>query len=315
MSVQIDLALPPLNMSPDVDPVLYNVSTWLEQNKQHFLPPVCNKMMHGDGQMKLFFVGGPNQRKDYHVECGEELFYQLKGDMILKVVEKGVPRDVHIKEGEIFLLPCCIQHSPQRFANTIGLVIERERHLDMEKDGLRYFVEENGKPTDQLLYEKWFYCEDLGTQLAPIINGFFQSEQHKTGKPIPGTIAETIPLTLDMNTELVPPFSLNNWMKTHNAQLDDNGKLALFDCDKHQFQVYIFGKGENSDKSDVAEAWLWQQIGESAIEVDGNKYVLKRDDSLLIPVGKRFTVSQTEGCRTLVCYQDQTKAATWPKRA
>ena len=28
---------------------------------------------HNDGQVKSFFVGGPNQRKDYHIEEGEEV--------------------------------------------------------------------------------------------------------------------------------------------------------------------------------------------------------------------------------------------------
>ncbi|CAG2180001.1 unnamed protein product [Oppiella nova] len=72
-------------------------------------------------QLKVFFVGGPNQRKDYHIEEGEELFYMIKGDMCLKVIEKGKPKDVIIKEGQVFLLAAKIPHSPQRFTNTIGL--------------------------------------------------------------------------------------------------------------------------------------------------------------------------------------------------
>ena len=62
-------------------------------------------------------------------------------------------------------------HSPQRQANTIGLVLERERAL-CEKDGLRYFIEEDGKPTLDILFEDWFYCDDLGTQLGPIIKQY-----------------------------------------------------------------------------------------------------------------------------------------------
>lgn len=97
---------------------------------------------YGEGQLKVMFIGGPNVRKDYHLEEGEEIFYQVKGDMVLKIVEKGVHKDIPIKEGEvcvhcpctfgkfmkqfivkqIFVLPCRIPHSPQRFENTVGLV-------------------------------------------------------------------------------------------------------------------------------------------------------------------------------------------------
>eukprot|EP00074_Homo_sapiens_P084386 XP_016859206.1 3-hydroxyanthranilate 3,4-dioxygenase isoform X7 [Homo sapiens] len=127
------------------------------------------------------FIGGPNTRKDYHIEEGEEVFYQLEGDMVLRVLEQGKHRDVVIRQGEIFLLPARVPHSPQRFANTVGLVVERRR-LETELDGLRYYVGD----TMDVLFEKWFYCKDLGTQLAPIIQEFFSSEQYRTGKPIPG---------------------------------------------------------------------------------------------------------------------------------
>jgi len=156
------------------------VKTWLEENRASFLPPVCNKLLH-QKQLKVMFVGGPNVRKDYHIEEGEEVFYQLEGDMVLQVLERGKHRAVTIRQGEIFLLPAGVPHSPQRFANTMGLVIERRR-LKTELDGLRYYM---GDTTD-ILFEKWFYCKDLGTQLAPIIQEFFSSEQYKTGKPIPG---------------------------------------------------------------------------------------------------------------------------------
>lgn len=80
------------------------------------------------------------------------------------------------------MLPGKIPHSPQRDAETVGLVCERERLLS-ETDGLRYFTACDGK-TDSVtpvLYEKWFYCEDLGSELGPIIKAYFASEQHRTG--------------------------------------------------------------------------------------------------------------------------------------
>jgi len=70
-------------------------------------------MLYGDGQLQAFIVGGPNIRKDYHIEEGEEFFYQIKGDMRLDIMEKGQPKQVPIKEGEVFILPARIPHSPQ----------------------------------------------------------------------------------------------------------------------------------------------------------------------------------------------------------
>ena len=90
-----------------------NTEKWIKENEKYFLPPVCNKMMHND-QLKVFFVGGPNQRKDFHLEEGEELFYMRKGDMSLPILTQGGFRTVHIRQGDVFLLPGRIPHSPQR---------------------------------------------------------------------------------------------------------------------------------------------------------------------------------------------------------
>ena len=144
-------------------------------------------MMHND-QLKVFFVGGPNQRKDFHLEEGEELFYMRKGDMSLPILTNGEFRTVVIREGDVFLLPGRIPHSPQREKDTVGLVIERER-LPTETDGLRYYVGD----TTQTLFERWFFCDDLGSQLKPVIEEFFASEEFRTGKPGPSSINENPP--------------------------------------------------------------------------------------------------------------------------
>jgi 3-hydroxyanthranilate 3,4-dioxygenase len=89
-----------------------NTDEWIRENEDKFRPPVCNKLMH-NSQLIVMFVGGPNQREDYHIEEGEELFYQVKGDMCLKIIENNQHKDIVIKEGEMFLLPARIPHSPQ----------------------------------------------------------------------------------------------------------------------------------------------------------------------------------------------------------
>ncbi|XP_055879959.1 3-hydroxyanthranilate 3,4-dioxygenase-like [Biomphalaria glabrata] len=290
---------------PALNPVVYNLEKWIEENKEYFLPPVCNKMMHEDGQMKVFCVGGPNQRKDYHIECGEELFYMIKGDMCLKVVEHGKHRDVVIKEGEIFLLPGKVAHSPQRQANTVGLVIERERD-ECELDGLRYFQESSGVLKMDSLFEEWFHCTDLGTQLGPVIQKFFNSEQFKTGKPLPGTIPENPPVILDSKVSLQNPFHLHSWIEENRQKLDTDGHIQIFG-DNYQFNVTIYGKGENTDCCANAEIWIWQLEGKSKIIIEDNEYKLEKNDSILVRQGQRYTGVRPEGSVALICYQDPTR--------
>ncbi|KAG2467110.1 COX7R oxidase, partial [Polypterus senegalus] len=81
-----------------MDALLVNVDKWIQENEAAFLPPVCNKLMHFS-QLNVMFVGGPNIRKDYHIEEGEE----IRGDMCLKVIENGKHKDVHIREGEVVM--------------------------------------------------------------------------------------------------------------------------------------------------------------------------------------------------------------------
>ncbi|BFZ12294.1 hypothetical protein BsWGS_15333 [Bradybaena similaris] len=289
-------------------PVLYNLDAWIEENKQFFLPPVCNKMMH-NGQLKVFFVGGPNLRKDYHIEEGEELFYMLSGDMCLKVIEHGKHKDVHIKQGEIFLLPARVPHSPQRSANTVGLVLERERKLD-EKDGLRYFQETEGVPTTDSLYEEWFYCKELGTELAPVIRRFFASEQYKTGLPIAGTIPENPPVTIDREINLQDPFNLHRWIEENRAEIDSTGFVHLFGKDR-QFFVAVYGEGKSSRGNDQVETWIWQMEGESVVNVEDNEYALHKNDSILIPAGKKYTSVGLRYSLSLVCSQDPARKKNW----
>lgn len=295
------------NMADVSKPVVYNREKWLEENQKFFLPPVCNKMMHNDGQVKSFFVGGPNQRKDYHIEEGEELFYMLKGDMCLKVVEQGKHRDVPIKQGEIFLLPARIAHSPQRQADTVGLVIERER-AENEMDGMRYYTEENGEKTLNSLYEEWFHCEDLGTQLGPIIKRFFASDQCKTGKPVPGTIPENPPIVLDSKKSLQDPFNLHTFIDSKRQDLEEKGRVNLFG-DNSQFQVDLYGKGSNLGQVEGAETFIWQIEGTSAVTVEGQEYKLGPADIMLVRAGQKYEATRPSGSIAFICYQDATRKA------
>src|SRR6202035_5087529 len=102
-----------------------NFKRWIDENRAVLKPPVGNKRVFQDGDFVIMVVGGPNQRKDYHVDPGEEFFYQLEGDMVLRLMDPATrtARDISIRQGDVFLLPPLVPHSPQRQANTIGMVI------------------------------------------------------------------------------------------------------------------------------------------------------------------------------------------------
>lgn len=152
-----------------------NFKNWIEENRHLLKPPVGNKCVWDNGEYIAMVVGGPNSRKDYHLNKTPEFFYQVEGDIILKVIDEGVPKDIHIKEGDIYLLPSNIPHSPQRGPNTIGLVIEQKRPEGME-DGLAWFCESCHKE----LYREPFVLKNIEKDMPVIFNRFYSNDELKT---------------------------------------------------------------------------------------------------------------------------------------
>ena len=148
---------------------------WIDDNRHLLKPPVGNKMIWSDEDFIVMVVGGPNERNDYHYDEGPEFFYQVEGDMLLKVMEDGEPKDINIREGEIFLLPPKVPHSPQRFADTVGLVIERKR-LPGEKDGLLWFCPK----CNTKVYEEYFELKNIEKDFPPVFERFFGSKENRT---------------------------------------------------------------------------------------------------------------------------------------
>ncbi|XP_027861739.1 3-hydroxyanthranilate 3,4-dioxygenase [Xiphophorus couchianus] len=281
---------------------LVNVEKWIAENQDAFLPPVCNKLMHFS-QLLVMFVGGPNTRKDYHIEEGEELFFQLKGDMCLKVIENGLHKDVHIKEGEMFLLPARIPHSPQRKANTIGLVVERRRLLT-ETDCLRYYVDN----TTDILFERWFYCENLGTQLVPIIKEFMASNQAKTGKPDPNEVFREPPF--QMNTmNVMTPFSFKDWLNKQRPSLANGRPINIFGA-QFETEVMVFGPGLTETSVQQTDLWIWQMEGSSTVTMAEQPFSLTSGASLLIPEQSQYMWQRNEGTVALVVVQNPERKRT-----
>jgi 3-hydroxyanthranilate 3,4-dioxygenase len=153
----------------------FNLLQWIEQNRSLLKPPVGNKLLFDDSGFIVMAVGGPNSRKDFHHDPGEELFLQVEGTMVLKTVQDEKIVEIPIRAGEIFLLPREVPHSPQRPAGTVGIVVERRRGPD-ELDGFSWYCENCGHP----LYLERVPVRNIETELPAIFERFYSSLAHRT---------------------------------------------------------------------------------------------------------------------------------------
>lgn len=154
----------------------FNIHSWIENNRHLLKPPVGNEQLYRlNDDFIVMIVGGPNARKDFHYDEGEELFYQLEGDIELKVFLDGKIQTIPIKQGDMFLLPPRVPHCPVRPANTVGLVIERYRKPP-EKDGCIWYCEN----CMNILHEKYFELSDIVKELPLIMQSFYENLELRT---------------------------------------------------------------------------------------------------------------------------------------
>lgn len=231
----------------------------------------------------------------------------LKGNMTLNVMEAGKPRSIPIKEGEVFLLPARVPHSPQREADTIGLVLERER-LATEQDGLRWYV----PGTSDILFEDWFHCTDLGKQLKPIIEAFHASEAHTTGVPARDYSATQPPVEVDDEIKVGHAVPLHTWMARYASSGyayltgDDEVPGGHLNGDAQGVASHESGclspGGEYTTivaRAGAAEEWvtypgevfIWCQHGACTVSVqapeagDASDHALAEGEVMLVPAG------------------------------
>jgi 3-hydroxyanthranilate 3,4-dioxygenase len=148
-----------------------NLQKWIKQNAKHLKPPVSNKQLYTESDDVIVFVsGGPNTRNDYHVNPTEELFYQLKGTIAVRIrpLDGSSPREVIINEGELFLLPRWVPHRPQRPAGTVGIIAEFPRPKG-QLDGLRWYC----PVCDELVHEVNWRLKKIDEDLAIIMHKFW----------------------------------------------------------------------------------------------------------------------------------------------
>lgn len=165
----------------------FNLQRWIDDNRDKLKPPVANKNLYAEaGDYIVMIVGGPNARKDYHYNETEELFYQLEGDIVVKIQEEGKAVEIPLKAGDMFLLPAKVPHSPIRSEGSVGLVIERVRKSTAMKDGLMWFCDN----CNHKLHETYFPLRNIEKDFLPRFREFYGSKSLRTCSNC-GTVMET----------------------------------------------------------------------------------------------------------------------------
>lgn len=277
--------------STDIEPM--NIFKYINSIEHNLKPPVSNKIMY-DNNLKVMIVGGPNQRTDYHIEIGEELFYQVKGSMDLDIIiNHNQKQRITINEGYMFLLPAGIPHSPQRYNNSIGIVIERIRKIN-EIDGLRWYQDD----FNDILYEEYFYCSDLGTQIKKVIENYHHwltlSNKKKHVEYTSNQDISIIKLN-EMNNNITiidPPFLLKDVIQKSYSNNSNDSYIYLFN-NEFQVKLYKYNLNQsfiinhNVDNNILLNnqtnqyIFLWQLSGSSIIQYkllnqnQSNKHIIK----------------------------------------
>lgn len=154
-----------------------NLQQWIAEHRDLLKPPVGNKVIWDSDDFIVMIVGGPNSRTDFHIAPSEELFYQIEGDICLRVYVDEAFKDIIIKQGELFLLPIGVPHAPIRGVNTVGLVVEKRRKAN-ESDHFQWFCPK----CQHKLYEETIFLHDIVGQLPDVFARFYQSKENRTCK-------------------------------------------------------------------------------------------------------------------------------------
>jgi 3-hydroxyanthranilate 3,4-dioxygenase len=168
----------------------FNLDGWIEENLPKSLGAIGNKEVFKGSDFIFQIIKGPNARNDFHIDPFDEIFYQLKGDIFVHVIEGGRERRIRIEEGEVFILPKEVYHSPRRPPGTIGLVVERPRGKD-ELDGIAWFC----PSCSMRLHEVRFWCDDIERGLKDEISAFNANLALRTCKSCEAVLPD--PTTVD----------------------------------------------------------------------------------------------------------------------
>ena len=265
-----------------------NLDAWLKEHGPSLKPPVANKLLF-EGDLKVMVVGGPNQRRDYHLQEGEEFFAQLEGALTLKTIERGSFKDVRVTGGDCFLLPSRVPHSPQRESNSLGLVFERS-HIEGEMDGMLWFDEKRdlrGRcSTDEVAYEAYFHCTDLGKDLKPVIEDYGRWKESGEG---PRRV-EAPPLVPDD----VVPLDVPQPLQPRLENIQPSSTMLLHRGEEVIVEAHA-GPKKLATGGSPFEVFVWQRSGSSRGVVDGEELTLSEGDCCLLPKATQYAWELEEG--------------------
>ncbi|MCV0334945.1 3-hydroxyanthranilate 3,4-dioxygenase [Microbacterium sp.] len=162
--------------APVIPPVI-DFPAWIKENEHLLKPPVNNKAAWTPmGDFIVQVVGGPNQRTDFHFDPYEEWFYQYRGNMHVNIQTPDGLQRIDIREGEMWLLPGNVFHSPQRpEEGSIGIVIERIREEGTLEKFAWFCPNCNAK-----VHEVELQVRDIVEDLPPVFRDFYESEEGRT---------------------------------------------------------------------------------------------------------------------------------------
>jgi 3-hydroxyanthranilate 3,4-dioxygenase len=153
-----------------------NFKRWIDDHAERLKPPVGNQQVWADADMIVTVVGGPNHRTDYHDDPLEEFFYQMEGNAWLNIMDRGKVERIDLKQGDIFLLPPHVRHSPQRPEPLSRcLVIERQRPTGLI-DGFEWYCPNCG----HLVHRVEVQLKSIVKDLPPLFEAFYADQKAKT---------------------------------------------------------------------------------------------------------------------------------------
>lgn len=154
-----------------------DLKNWIAENSHLFKPPVSNRYLYDGRDFFVMVIKGPNARNDFHLVDSEEYFYQLKGNIKVRVREGDRIIDHIVHEGETFFIPPNVPHSPQRPPDTIGVVVERRRPPG-EKEHVIFYCENCGALVEDIHFD----CADIVEHFSQAMVDFWNDDVRRTCK-------------------------------------------------------------------------------------------------------------------------------------